>query len=602
MRKRILFGLLPLLILLLVIGAYAVSLFAKLGGAVEVILRENYTSVVAMHNIKGAAQNMDSALLLTFVDERDLARKRFAESAPVFQHNLDVENATITLPGEGDLAKTLTSAHQRYLARAADYLAASDPAVRRQMYFSELLPMVTEIQSTADKILKLNQDNMVKANADARALSTQSTRYMFLAILAGGVVAIFFAVRLQRSILGPITALTSSAKELGDGNLDQVVAVASRDELGQLADTFNKMASKLRAYRHVVSEEILQAKQMTAVTFSAFPDPIIALNADGQINFKNPAAENLLLKLSLEDQLPEQIHEQVKDVLAGREDYVPTSFASAICVRPGGKETFFLPRVIGIRDDKGTVFGAAVVLQNVTRLRLMDEVKTNLVATVSHELKTPLTSVRMALYLLLEEAIGALNPKQTELLVAARDDSERLLTMINTLLDLARIESGETRMLLAPLSPCELVRNAVADSKDFAASLGARLSVDCDESLPEVGVEESRIAHVFSNFITNAAKHSPRGEEIILKASAHEDGVRFAVIDKGEGIPQQFQSRLFDKFYRVPGSNRAGAGLGLSIAREIVQAHHGGIGVNSAPGQGSEFYFILPKYQKGETK
>ena len=130
-------------------------------------------------------------------------------------------------------------------------------------------------------------------------------------------------------------------------------------------------------------------------------------------------------------------------------------------MRPDDKETFFLPRVIGIRGDKGTIFGAAVMLQNVTRMRLVDELKTNLVSTVSHELKTPLTSVRMALHLLLEESIGELNPKQTELLLAAREDSERLLAMINDLLDLARLESGRRAHAFEPKSPRELVRDVI---------------------------------------------------------------------------------------------------------------------------------------------
>jgi signal transduction histidine kinase len=598
MRKRILIGLLPLLILLLVIGVYAVSLFTKLGGAVDVILRENYTSIVAAQNMKESAERMDSALFFTLAGENDRAKKMYTENLPEFEKNLAVENGNITLPGESELADKLTKLHAHYTVRAGEYFEMQDMEARRKMYFGEMLPTFTEVKDTADKILKLNQDNMVKADADARAQSAQSTRYMILAILCGGAVAVFFALRLQRSILRPITALTSSAKELGEGNLDQVVAVESQDELGQLADTFNKMATKLRAYRQVTSDEILQARQMTEITFSAFPDPIIALDANGAINFKNPAAEKLLLQLHLDDHLPEQIDEQLRVVLQGGEDYVPTNFASAICVRPVDKELFFLPRVIGIRGDKGTVFGAAVILQNVTRLRLLDEVKSNLVATVSHELKTPLTSVRMALHLLLEEMIGGLNPKQTELLVAARDDSERLLTMINDLLDLARLESGESKMLLESKSPRELVKDAVSDSKDFAETLGVKLATDFDESLPSVGVEERQIAHVFSNLITNAAKHSPRGEQIVVQARKHDGGVRFAVIDKGHGIPPQFQPRVFDKFFRVPGEDRNGAGLGLSIAREIVHAHHGSVGVKSTPGEGSEFFFILPEFQK----
>ena len=600
MRKRIFIGLLPLLVLLVAVGCFAVSLFSRLGGAIDVILRENYRSIVASQNMKESAERMDSALFFTIAGEWDRSRKMYGENLPVFEQNLDAELRNITISGEGDLANKVKRLHERYAARANEFLATADVEARRQLYFSEMLPLFTEINDTAQAILDLNQNNMLRADREARELSELSTRYMIFAIIGGLVAALYLASRLQRSILRPIQALTGFSRELGEGNLDQVVPVVSDDELGQLADAFNKMAAKLRAYRQVTSDEILQARQMTGITFSAFPDPILVLEENGAINFKNPAAEKLLLKLKLDDRLPEQLTEQVQSVLKGGEDYIPASFANAICVRPDDKETFFLPRVIGIRGDKGTVFGAAVVLQNVTRMRLVDELKTNLVSTVSHELKTPLTSVRMALHLLLEESIGTLNAKQTELLLAAREDSERLLTMINDLLDLARLESGASHMLFELKTPRELVLDAVQAGKDVAGQHSVQLVAELDEeNLSLVAVEPQQIAHVFSNLITNAVRHSPAGESVIVRASREDGGVRFSVADKGGGIAQKFQPYLFEKFYRVPGTERKGAGLGLSIAREIVRAHHGSIGVKSQPGKGAEFYFDLPFSEAG---
>jgi signal transduction histidine kinase len=597
MRKRILIGLLPLLVLLVAIGCYAIALFFRLGGAIDTILRENYASVVACQNMKESAERMDSALFFTFAGQWDLSHKMYDENLPVFEQNLNVELHNITINGEGDLAYKLRDLHQQYIAKVNTFLSTSDNEQRRAMYFGQMLPLFTQVKDTAQQILELNQNNMIKADHDARTLSATSVEYMVIAMIIGLAGALYFAHLLQRSILKPIQSLTSFARELGDGNLDQVVPVVSDDELGQLADAFNKMAVKLRAYRQVTSDEILQARQMTEITFSAFPDPIIAFDSRGMINFKNPAAEKLLQKLHLDDQLPEQLTEQVESVLKGGDDYIPVSFANAICVRPDDKETFFLPRVIGIRGEKGTIFGGAAILQNVTRLRLIDDLKTNLVSTVSHELKTPLTSVRMALHLLLEESIGEINSKQSELLIAARDDSERLLAMINDLLDLARLESGTEHMMIEPRTPGDLVSSAIADSKDVAARKRIRLIPQVNgDSLPLVAVEWQQISHVFSNLITNAVKHSPAGEDILIKAEREDGGVRFSVLDKGPGIPPKFQPYLFEKFYRVPGAERTGAGLGLSIAREIVRAHHGSIGVKSTPGQGAEFYFDLPFY------
>jgi NtrC-family two-component system sensor histidine kinase KinB len=428
-------------------------------------------------------------------------------------------------------------------------------------------------------------------------LSGKSTRYMIIVLGVGLLTAALFAARLQKSILRPIRALTDSSKELGEGNLDQVVPVLSRDELGQLADAFNKMAGKLRAYRQLTGDQILQARQMTEITFSAFPDAIFVLSQDGSIDFKNPAADRFLAKLE-KDYLPSPVQAEAERVLKGGEDFLPTNFAKALCLRIDDKETFILPRVIGMRDEHGNVFGAAVVLQDVTRFRLLDEVKTNLVSTVSHELKTPLTSVRMGLHLLLEEKIGALNPKQTELLLAAREDSERLLRMINDLLDLARIESGSRRMSLERRSPNELVRKAVSELTDVAEARDTRLRSDVDAGLPEVSVEPQQIFHVFSNLVSNAVKYSRPGDEVLIRARRDGGGVRFSVADHGPGIPLQYQARMFEKFFRVPGSDSSGAGLGLAITREIVAAHNGRVGVDSQSGKGSEFYFVLPAAEK----
>jgi signal transduction histidine kinase len=258
-----------------------------------------------------------------------------------------------------------------------------------------------------------------------------------------------------------------------------------------------------------------------------------------------------------------------------------------------------------MRDESGNMFGAALVLQDVTRFRLMDEVKTNLVSTVSHELKTPLTSIRMGLHLLLEERIGPLNPKQLELLVAAREDSERLLRMINDLLDLARLESGHTRQRLEVVSAATLIEEALPDLRSLAEAHDARLVADIAPDLPEITIDSRQIHHVFSNFVSNAARFSKAGDKIVLSAKQVGKTVRFSVLDHGPGISREFQSRVFERFFRIPGTEESnGVGLGLAIAKEIVGSHGGSIGLHSTPGEGSEFYFDLPaaiKSSKGTT-
>jgi NtrC-family two-component system sensor histidine kinase KinB len=599
MKRRIFFGLAPLFILLLAMGIYAVTLFAKLGGRIDVILRENFRSVLAGQEMKETAERMDSALFFSLAGEEDRGRKLYAQNLPAFRKSLRTELGNITLPGEAELAAKVKQLHEDYTRRAEVFWATPDLTVRRQMYFAEMLPAFTRIKDGAQEVIRINQDNMVQSDLAARRLAAESTRYMIFAIAAGVAGAVFFAVRLQRSILEPIGRLTTVSKELGEGKLDQVVPVNSQDELGQLADTFNKMATKLRAYRQAMGDQVLQARQMTEITFSAFPDPIIALNADGRIDFTNLAATKFLYHTGQTDSLPASVQAEVDRVFQGAPDFLPTSFERVLVFRVDGQEVFMLPRVIGMRDESGHIFGVAVILQDVTRLRLLDEVKTNLVSTVSHELKTPLTSVRMGLHLLLEERIGTLNNKQTELLLAAREDSERLLRMINDLLDLAKLESGRAVLPSDVIEPRELVESAGEDLRGLVESRGSRLVTETDPELPKVFVDAQQISHVFSNFVSNAVKHTKAGEEIVLRARKHDNTIRFSVLDHGPGIAPKYRARVFDRFFRVPGAEVTGAGLGLAIAKEIVLAQGGTIGVTSTPTEGTEFYFDLPPARDG---
>lgn len=604
MKRRILFWFCPILFLFLGVGLYAVLLFNRLGSSIDVILKENYESVLAGQQMKESSERMDSGLSFALAGEEQRGRQLFDQNVPIFQESLQKELNNITLPGEGELAEKIKVDERRYQTLAQNFWTGTDIDARRAMYFSALLPLFTEIKNTAQEVIKINQDNMVDANHHAKELSARSTRAMILILAFGVVLTLWLGYGLQRAILRPIQNLTTLSKELGQGNLDQVVPVESRDELGQLADAFNKLAGKLRNYRQVTTDQLLQARQMTEITFSAFPDAILALSLDGKINFANPAAGKLLQKLNGEYGLPVQIQEEVGKVLNGAPDVVPTSFEKAIPVRIDDHEAYLLPKIIGMRDDSGNMFGTALVLQDVTRFRLMDEVKTNLVSTVSHELKTPLTSIRMGLHLLLEERIGPLNSKQLELLLAARDDAERLLRMINDLLDLARLESGQTRQRLEVIAPQALIQDALPHLQALLEAHDVRLVTEVAANAPEVAVDPRQINHVFSNFVSNAAKFSKPGEVVLISVKTVGNNVRFSVLDRGPGIPVEYQSRIFERFFRIPGTEEShGVGLGLAIAKEIVASHGGTIGLHSNPGGGSEFYFDLPAVKtNGATK
>jgi signal transduction histidine kinase len=589
-------GISPILLIFLGVGIYAIFLFSKLGGAIDVILRENYRSVVASQNMKEAAERMDSGLLFALGGQDQRGKELFQQYVPIFEKNLDVELHTITLPGEGELAARIVQLHKSYIDTAARFFALpmADQS-RRVLYFDQLLPTFTDIQETVGHVLELNQQNMMDANNEARRQSREASSYMIVTLFAGLLVAAGATFLLARSLIQPIQRLTETAQELGEGRLDQHVPVQSNDEVGKLADTFNKMTARLRAYRQSTTDRILRAQQITDSALRAFPDPIFVFSTDKEIQIQNAAADDFVRHLGGNVLLLSPLSTYLEESLKGAADFQPTSFDKAILVNLEGVEKFFLPRVLAMRDDAGNPIGVVMALQDVTRFRVADDVKTDLIATVSHELKTPLTSMQMAVYLMLEEKVGPLNPKQTELLLAARNNSDRLFEMIEDLLDLARFEGGAALIEKKAIS-CELlIKEVAARETELIVSRGRELKVEVEPHLPRVEISRVRIDQVFSNFVSNAVKYSPSGSTITLKASREgAKTVRFAVKDEGPGVAKEMRRRIFDKFFRLAESGDEGAGLGLSIAREIVLAHGGNIGVESEDGKGSEFFFTLP--------
>ncbi len=242
-------------------------------------------------------------------------------------------------------------------------------------------------------------------------------------------------------------------------------------------------------------------------------------------------------------------------VLGGQADYLPLSLEQAIFLRDGNQDRYFLPRVLRIRSDSGELLGAAVVLSDVTKFHLLDQLKSDMISTVSHELKTPLTSLQMVVHLLLEEAVGPLTTKQTELLLAARQDSDRLLGMINDLLDLTRIEQGRVALDQQPADAADLVRDALERYQSAAEDAGVTLQSKLDDHLASGAGRPG----------TNRACLRQPDDQLPpaygawwidhLEAAAGEGTVQFSVADTGEGIPPQFIPRVFDKFFRTPAPN-----------------------------------------------
>ena len=584
-RTRLLLAQAPLALGLVLVGLLALSALDALGRSSQRILRDNFRSVLAVQRMKDSVERIDAAAV-----GRALGRPEVEVQGDLdtFEAQLAVQEHNITEPGEAEQTQRLRDAWSE--VRTELRKLAPDP---RRGYLDGLRPAVLRVREAADRLLAINQDAMLLKSEEARALGERHRSLALFATLLALALSLFSSVSLTRRALRPLGVLSLAVRRIGEGDLEARARVPGEDEIAQVGRELDTMADKLREYRQSSLGELLQAQQASQAAIDSLPDPVLVLAVDGQVLNVNQAAETLL-KLAPGREplsaLPLPLREAVEKVrahvAAGKGAWAPSGLEDA--VRDEGGRAL-LPRATPLYSERGSVNGVTIVLQDVTRLLRFDELKNDLVATVAHEFRTPLTSMRMAVHILLDGMVGALNERQLDLVIAAREDCERLQGIVEDLLDLSRIQAGKVAVSVTPLPAKTLLEAAVQRHQQAG---GPRLVQRLEEPVLPVQADPDRIGLVFDNLIGNALRYAATRIEVV--ALPLHDRVRFEVADDGPGIPPEFHERVFEKFFRMPGARGEGIGLGLYISREIVAAHGGEMGLESTPGQGSRFWFTLP--------
>ena len=615
-RGKLMLTMAPLVVALASVGVVSGMVTGILARQPAHIWRDNYRSVLAAERMKESIERIHEAVLQELLGREETARS-VSNSIELFERELAVEADNITEPGEGEAVAKMRTHWAAFKRVLAEFRATTELAARKEFAFATLNPAFKNVKQTADEILDINQDAMILKGQRTEQRAARFERILTVAVILASVLGLLASVSLTTRLLRPLGVVSAAVRRFGQGDLQARARVQGEDDIAQLAQEFNTMADHLERYRKSSLGELLQAQQASQASIDSLPDPVLMLDAAGNLQGTNEAARTILgidpdesgsSSFEKVDPGVRSLLDRVRaHVVGGRGAYSPKGFEEALRVPSPDGERIYVPRATPIYGENGSVAGAAVVLQDITRLFRFDELKNNLVATVAHEFRTPLTSLRMAIHLCTEEAVGPLTAKQADLMFAARDDCERLQTIVDDLLNLSRLESGGIDLQKRRVEPQSLVDLAIDVHSAAAKSQQIALRSEVFPGLPEAFADPDRLQLVFTNLLSNALRYSPAGSEIVVRALADADPedaspgtanghglIRFEVCDQGPGIPVEHQEALFEKFFRVPGRPGGGAGLGLFIARGIVQAHGGRIGVSSVAGRGSTFWFTIP--------
>ncbi|MBC7536771.1 MAG: HAMP domain-containing protein [Ferruginibacter sp.] len=557
LKTKLGLGLSFLFIVILTFGTLSIYYINRLSSDSKSVVRNNIESLVYSNNMLKALEDIP-------------IRK---DATGNFETNLKKQESNITETGEKEATQEVRKNLGELLKNPAD--SAN----------------YTQIRQSIQLINDLNQEAIVRKNAVAKNTAEDATLWLTIIFAVLGIIAFTFVVNFPSVISTPIRVLNEGIREIANKNYDKRIYLKQDDEFGDLAFAFNSMAEKLDEYESSNLAQLRFEKSRIETIINQMKDGILGLDSKKNILFLNTVAENLLgLKEA------EIVGKYVADV-AVKNDLMRSLLQEGdhkeLKIFADGKESYFNKDILNVTNN-AEVIGKVIILRNITIFHELNEAKTNFIATVSHELKTPISSIKMSAQLLNDRRVGALNEEQHDLIKNITDDSERLLKITSELLNVSQVESGQMQLNITRVNPAVIIENALQTVAAKAKEKNIRIHTGGSNNLPYIIADADKTTWVLNNLLTNAIKYSLNNSTVHVTATTGQGNILFSVRDTGPGITEEFIPRLFERYFQVPGSNENGSGLGLAICKDFIEAQHGKIWVESLIGKGSTFFFQLP--------
>jgi signal transduction histidine kinase len=564
-KSKLHFGISFLFLMALICSGLAAYYLNRLSFDSKAILKDNYQSLVYTKNLN---QVLDS------VKTGNATRSQLA----IIEKNIAAEEKNITEPGEKELADSLRITFQSFKNRQYN------PQTKQQLNF--------QLKQLTYAIMQLNMQAIT--GKDKKASQTANTGIVIVSLIGSFcfLICISFVVNFPGYVTKPIKVLTQAIQDIAGKNYNKRLVMPTKDEFGELATAFNQMAHKLNEYESSNLANLLFEKKRIETIINSMTDAIIGLDDRMNIVFANKVACTLM-------EVPEEtlVGRNAPDTARQNDVLHNILFTDEhkIKLALDKRESYFTKDTLDVVNDEKSI-GKVIILKNVTEYHQLNEAKTNFIATISHELKTPISSIKMSLKLLDDVRIGSVNTEQKQLLQNMDADTRRLLQITGELLDMAQVETGKIQLNFGSTHPQNIVSYAVQAIRFLAEQKEIAITVDCPETLPNVLADLDKTTWVLINLLSNAVKYSSSKSQIDLVVKKHHNhSIEFSVQDHGQGIEDKYLSRIFERYFKVPGAgpDKTGTGLGLAIAKDFIEAQGGHIGVDSEPGIGSRFYFSL---------
>ncbi len=599
-KTKITLGLVFLFSVIVTLGIITIHYLNLLTKQNQNLLVENYQSLEYTHELLNSLGDIRNSFEPDPNSRVALNTVGFKLESAIsrFEKNLEKQRAISIETGEIQLVEEVASEFEAL----KEYL---DVTRTKDYYFEKLLPILEDLSLNIDQIYLLNEQTINHRTQIAESTADQVIYTVAAIIVFCILIAFSFMVRFPAYVAEPVDKFTAAIDLISQGDYSARVDINSKDEFGKLGLAFNDMASRMNEFERLNLSKLMTEKKRIETMIQKISEGIIGLDARFNVLFINPFAKKLLgisrqkikglsaKDLSLQNPIFQNV---IQDLIESENSDKRYTRNKLIKGNLDNKTAYFIRKVIityANSDKDPEPNGYILMLKNITEYKEMDQAKTNFIATVSHELKTPISAIKMSLRLLKDERLGILEEEQEEMVESIEWETNRLLNITQELLNATELEAGSIKLNLEQVQPEDIVEEAIDSVITLAEDREITLHKTLSDNLPKLYVDEDKLTWVLVNFLTNSIKYSPVGSQVYIEVITQPQYIEFSVKDQGSGIPEEYQKRIFDRYYRIPGSGGKGTGLGLSISKELIAKMGGKIGMESKPGKGSRFYFRL---------
>ncbi len=603
LRSKILLGFTVILLIMFFATLWSIYNFYYLNELIKKTMQENYSSLIAADNMGSALDEQLQAIVVMYNQSFEKGEDSFQKNRNEFYYWYESARQSVNSPQGKNILDTLNIRYQGFLKDIYNSIDFNIyRAEKRQTLRSDYVRFVSEIQGLKkinNGILDLNHKSLNKSVVEVKDL-TQNATIAILLILFGAIgISITFGTKFSNYIVKPISKLRESVTHIGEGNFDERIEIdENADEINSLAEEFNKMSEKLGMYERFNLNKILYEKKKSELIIEGMNEPVLMVDENFNIVLSNKTFNeafsqqnfdaSTIKKLILPQEKTKAKNENGEDSgLYLKDDMIQIKDTE-------GNQKYFKVIAASLEIPESELRGTVIVFNDITKYQELDRMKSEFIAKVSHELKTPLTSLGMALGIIEDKVVGALTEQQTELVASMKEDYERLNKLVYEILELTKLESSIGKIKFEKFEAHKLADHILKKFSILAKDNNIKLHVNDQSGDLLINGSYDNILSAVENLVSNSLRFTPKGGEINVLFAKTEENLVIEISDTGIGISPDNLKKIFDKFIQIDDSAPGSLGLGLSIAKEVIELHNGEIKAFSELGQGSTFQIKLP--------